>query len=239
MASQFEDLIRKAYVAFNRRDIDAALSTMHPAVEWPKAFEGGYVCGHDEIRSYWTRQWTEINPHVEPVEINERPDGTLEITVHQIVKDLQGNLMFDGTVKHVYILEDELLRRMDIETMPAKTKQPESIVPILYSNDVRRSIAYYTEVLGFPDKWEWEDPPTFGGVNWGTARIFFCEKGQGHPGTWLALNVENVDEYYESIKAKGADIIHAPEDKPWAMREMLVRDTDGHIIRFGHGIECD
>jgi hypothetical protein len=92
-----------------------ALSTMHPDVQWPKAFEGWYVCGHAEIRRYWTRQWTEINPNVEPVGFNKRQDGTLEIVVHQIVKDLEGNLMFDGTVKHIYTLQDGLLRRMDIE----------------------------------------------------------------------------------------------------------------------------
>jgi hypothetical protein len=115
MKKQIQDLFTKAYSAFNARDINAALSTMHPDVQWPKAFEGGYVSGHDEIRKYWTRQWTEINPKVEPIGIKERPNGTLEITVHQIVKDLQGNLMFDGTVKHIYTLQDGLLRRMDIE----------------------------------------------------------------------------------------------------------------------------
>ena len=115
MASQYEDLIKKAYSAFNARDIDRALSTMHQDVQWPKAFEGGYVSGHDEIRNYWKRQWTEINPNVQPVEFNERQDGTLEITVHQKVKDLQDNTIFDGTVKHIYTLKDGLLRRMDIE----------------------------------------------------------------------------------------------------------------------------
>jgi len=115
MEMQVQDLVKKAYSAFNARDIDTALSTMHPDVQWPKAFEGGYVSGHHEIREYWTRQWTEINPHVDPVGFNERQNGTLEIIVHQIVKDLQGNLLFDGTVKHIYTLENGLLRRMDIE----------------------------------------------------------------------------------------------------------------------------
>ncbi|MBL7697816.1 MAG: nuclear transport factor 2 family protein [Chitinophagaceae bacterium] len=116
MPSKYEDLIRKAYSAFNARDIDTALSTMHPAVQWPKAFEGGYVNGHDEIREYWTRQWAEINPRVQPVEINEQQDGTLEITVHQIVKDFENNTIFDGTVKHVYTLQDNLLKRMEISS---------------------------------------------------------------------------------------------------------------------------
>lgn len=115
MEKQMQDLIKKIYAAFNARDIDTALSAMHPDVQWPKAFEGGYVTGHDSIREYWTRQWTEINPHVEPVGFKKRKDDTFEITVHQVVKDLDGNPVFDGTVKHVYTLEDGLLRRMDIE----------------------------------------------------------------------------------------------------------------------------
>ena len=115
MTTELKDLIKKAYSAFNKRDIDMALSTMHPEIQWPKAFEGGYVSGHNEIREYWTRQWTEINPNVEPIEINERTNGSLEVKVHQKVKDLQGNSLFDGTVKHIYTLQDNLLRRMDIE----------------------------------------------------------------------------------------------------------------------------
>ena len=115
MEKRSQDLIEKAYAAFNARDIDTALSTMHPEVQWPKAFEGGYVSGHNEIRDYWTRQWTEIDPNVLPIGFNERQDRSLEISVHQKVKDLQGNVIFDGIVKHVYTLKDGLLRRMDIE----------------------------------------------------------------------------------------------------------------------------
>jgi len=115
MDIQIQNLIKKAYMAFNSKDIDTALSTFHPGVQWPKAFEGGYVTGHDEIRKYWTRQWSEINPNVDPIGFNDRQNGTVEVTVHQIVKDLQGDLIFDGTVKHIYTLQDDLLRRMDIE----------------------------------------------------------------------------------------------------------------------------
>lgn len=115
MDIQIHNLVKKAYAAFNARDIDTALSTFHSDVQWPKAFEGGYVSGHDEIRIYWTRQWSEINPNVEPTGFNERQNGALEVTVHQIVKDLQGDLLFDGVVKHIYTIQDDLLQRMDIE----------------------------------------------------------------------------------------------------------------------------
>ena len=115
MNKQIENLINKAYTAFNARDIDTAISTFHPDVEWPKAFEGGYVSGHEAIRAYWRKQWAEINPTVAPTAIAERPDGTFAVSVHQVVKDLEGNLMFDGMVTHTYFLQDGLLRKMDIE----------------------------------------------------------------------------------------------------------------------------
>ncbi|MES2417459.1 MAG: glyoxalase superfamily protein [Bacteroidota bacterium] len=117
--------------------------------------------------------------------------------------------------------------------------KPGALIPILYSEDIKRSIAYYIEVLGFEEKWEWQDPPTFGGVDWGHIRIFFCKDDQGNPGTWLTIHLENIDEYYEVIKTRGAKILSPPEDKPWLMREMLVGDPDGHVIRFGHGLDCE
>ncbi|WP_433830174.1 nuclear transport factor 2 family protein [Flavobacterium anhuiense] len=115
MDNQFEHLIEKAYNAFNERNIDNCLATMQEDVQWSKAWEGGYISGHNEIREYWTRQWTEINPKVLPVGFDERENGILEVKVHQNVKDLQGNLMFDGLVKHVYTFENSLIKTMEIE----------------------------------------------------------------------------------------------------------------------------
>lgn len=115
MDIEIQNLVDKAYAAFNARDIDTALSALHPDVQWPRAFEGGYVSGHDSIRDYWTRQWKEIDPNVEPMGISDRQNGTFEVTVHQIVKDLKGNQIFDGMVKHIYTVKEGLLRRMDIE----------------------------------------------------------------------------------------------------------------------------
>ncbi len=61
-----ETLIARVYAAFNHRDIDAALACMSETVSWPKASEGGRVVGKAEIRAYWSRQWQEFDPHVEP-----------------------------------------------------------------------------------------------------------------------------------------------------------------------------
>lgn len=110
-----KELIKKAYTAFNERNIDNALITMQKDVHWSKAWEGGYIIGHNEIRKYWTRQWGQINPKVVPIGFSERENGTLEVKVHQNVRDLQDELMFDGIVNHIYTFQDGLIKTMDIE----------------------------------------------------------------------------------------------------------------------------
>jgi len=64
-----QTLLAQAYSAFNHRDIDSALALMSENVSWPKASEGGRVVGKEEIRFYWTRQWKEFDPDVEPLEV--------------------------------------------------------------------------------------------------------------------------------------------------------------------------
>lgn len=107
-------LIKRAYAAFNARDIPAVLATLHPQVRWARAWEGDYATGHAEVRAYWQRQWQELDPHVEPTSIRALPDGRLEVAVQQVVKDKQGTLVFEGPVTHVYTLRAGLLHQMDI-----------------------------------------------------------------------------------------------------------------------------
>jgi catechol 2,3-dioxygenase-like lactoylglutathione lyase family enzyme len=111
----------------------------------------------------------------------------------------------------------------------------DSIVPILYATDVAESIRYFTNKLGFEGNWEWDNPPTFGGVNHGKTQIFFCKDGQGNKGTWMSIFIHDVDDYYESIKSKGAVILSPPQTMEWGVREMLVEAPDGHKLRFGTG----
>ena len=117
MSWAVEQLIRQAYAAFNRRDINAALLLMTPDVDWPNGWEGGYVHGPDEVRAYWTRQWKAIDPTVTPLSIHEKPDKQIEVVVKQTVKDLEGKLVFDGQVKHIYKIENGLIRHMRIEEL--------------------------------------------------------------------------------------------------------------------------
>jgi hypothetical protein len=110
-----QTLIAQAYSAFNRRDIDGALALMSENVSWPKASEGGRVVGKEEIRSYWTRQWTEFDPHVEPLEVIDHEGGITEVRVHLLVKSLGGDVLSDSEVWHVYTIASGLIERMDIK----------------------------------------------------------------------------------------------------------------------------
>ncbi|HLJ14379.1 MAG TPA: nuclear transport factor 2 family protein [Bryobacteraceae bacterium] len=108
------NLIHEAYRAFNARDMDAALATMQPNVEWPNGMEGGTVDGRNGVRSYWTRQWDMINPRVDPVKVEADGHGRIVVGVHQVVRDLSGKILLDRMVEHVYLFEDGLIRSMEI-----------------------------------------------------------------------------------------------------------------------------
>ena len=98
--------LRAAYEAFNARDLDAALAHMSPDVEWPRAFKGGFVQGHEGVRAYWTEQWSEISPHVDPVAFQEEGVDQIVVDVHQVVHDLAGEVLSDGQVAHVFTFEE-------------------------------------------------------------------------------------------------------------------------------------
>jgi hypothetical protein len=117
MTQIHQDLLTQAYSDFNRRDINAVLAVMHPQVEWANGMEGGYVHGHEAVRDYWTRQWNLVDPHVEPQKFQLDNDQRVTVTVHQVVRDLEGNVRIDQILQHLYMFEDGLIKRMDIQEL--------------------------------------------------------------------------------------------------------------------------
>ena len=121
-----QTLIAQAYSAFNQRNIDGALALMSENVSWPRASEGGRAVGKEEIRAYWTRQWQEFDPHVEPLEVIDREGGKTEVRVHQLVKNIGGEVLSDSEVWHVYTIANGLIERMDVEGSEANSGQTPS-----------------------------------------------------------------------------------------------------------------
>ena len=108
------DLLNRLYDRFNARDMLALFATMHSNVSWANGMEGGHVHGHEEVRDYWTRQWSMIDPHVQPKSFSSDPDGTVEVDVQQTVRDLKGGVLSERAVRHIFRIENGLIRRFDI-----------------------------------------------------------------------------------------------------------------------------
>jgi ketosteroid isomerase-like protein len=110
-----EEMLRSLYRAFNARDVDACLAAMTDDVDWANGWEGGRVVGRDAVRDYWQRQWAAVDSTAEPTAVTERPDGTIEVAVHLVGRNSDGELLFDDRALHVYEFEGDLVRRMIIE----------------------------------------------------------------------------------------------------------------------------
>lgn len=108
----------------------------------------------------------------------------------------------------------------------------QAVTPILNVKNLRASMDYYVEKLGFKKLWDWGDPPDFGCVRRGKVEIFLCEGCQGQPGMWMSIFTDDVDALYEEYKQSGATILNPPTNYPWDTREMLVEDLDGHRFRM-------
>ncbi|MEO1131423.1 MAG: bleomycin resistance family protein [Cyanobacteria bacterium J06639_1] len=108
----------------------------------------------------------------------------------------------------------------------------DSLTPILNVENLRASIDYYVNVLGFKQDWDWGEPPTFASVSRDSVCIFLCEDGQGQSGTWMSVFVDDVDALFAEYEMKGAIVRQAPTNFAWGTREMNVEDLDGHRLRM-------
>jgi hypothetical protein len=106
--------IERLYSAFNRRDLGAVLEWLTPDVHWANGMEGGYVDGRDAVRDYWTRQFAIVQSQVEPEEISRAEDGRLIVNVHQVVRSVEGQLLADQRVTHLFTFDSGRISRFDI-----------------------------------------------------------------------------------------------------------------------------
>jgi len=108
------ELLKRIYDRFNARDMETVLAALHEDVIWANGMEGGHIHGREAVRSYWTRQWTMVDPYVEPVAFAEGPKAEVIVEVHQVVHDLKENLLADKMVGHIFRVKNGLIRRFDI-----------------------------------------------------------------------------------------------------------------------------
>lgn len=106
----------------------------------------------------------------------------------------------------------------------------ECVSPIFNVRNMRTSLAYYVDVLGF--KIDWGGDTAFASVSRGGCHIMLCEGDQGHHGSWVWVGVGDAGVLHEEYRVRGARIRHRPTNYEWAY-EMQVEDLDGNILRMG------
>jgi len=107
--------------------------------------------------------------------------------------------------------------------------------PELPVRDVRAAQEYYRDHLGFDIAWHHEEG-RIGAVSHGDCAIFLRETpGDIHPGIfWIFTG--DVDAAHAEFRARGAEIVEPPNDKPWGLRQFTLRDRDGHLFHFHHDL---
>ena len=112
--SSNQEFLQNLYDAFNKREIETIISLMRPNVKWANGVEGGFVYGRDAVRDYWNNQFKIIQPELETLKFERDENNRNIVTVHQIIKDLQGNVLADATVNQIFTIEDGLISIYEI-----------------------------------------------------------------------------------------------------------------------------
>ena len=115
-------------------------------------------------------------------------------------------------------------------------------VPFLPVRDLKETINYYRDQLGFSNEWFWED--TDAGIRRDELGLLFMKDAEfvsriNHNNRhfevcWFVSNVEKV---YEEYKSKGVNIVSDLESKPWNIKEFTVEEINGYWLRIGEGRE--
>ncbi len=109
-----QHLLENLYAAFNKREIETIIPLLRPDVKWANGLEGGFVHGTDAVREYWTKQFKEIQPELETLKFETDENNRNIVTVHLVIRDLQGNTLADATVHQIFTIEDGLISLYEI-----------------------------------------------------------------------------------------------------------------------------
>jgi uncharacterized glyoxalase superfamily protein PhnB len=134
---------------------------------------------------------------------------------------------------------------MSPSATPALQAQPLSIS--LTVKDLAKSLAWYTDILGFTIERKYERDGKVGGygLKAGDARIGIGQddgakgweriKGQG-----CSLQIttnQYVDDVAKRIKAHGGTLLSEPADMPWGVRAFQVLDPDGFKLGISRPLQ--
>lgn len=114
---------------------------------------------------------------------------------------------------------------------------------VLAVRDLRVSTKFYADVLGM--RLDFSDGASWSFLSRDGFKVMLGECPEVTPATDIGdhsyiayVRVDNVDEIHAGIVERGGgELISAPRNEPWGMREAGLRTPDGHRITFGQRIE--
>jgi len=118
------------------------------------------------------------------------------------------------------------------------------IVPLFFTLDIPRTVAYYREKLGFDCLGTWQDPPVYAILARDECAIHLrcavppVANPEKYKGELLDayVHVENADALHEEYAGKGVEMVRALGDTPWNTREFVMKDCDGRLLAFGASV---
>jgi PhnB protein len=60
--------------------------------------------------------------------------------------------------------------------------------------------------------------------------------GDGHVCKKVIVFVDDVDRHFAAVEDAGIETLHKPTDKPWGLRQYLVKDREGHMWEFSQHV---
>jgi catechol 2,3-dioxygenase-like lactoylglutathione lyase family enzyme len=119
----------------------------------------------------------------------------------------------------------------------------QSHATVLLVNDVGRALDYYRDRLGFEGH-AWElNPQHYGYASRDGCHVHFaCFKDvapQPHseripPDMFdLYIYVDDIEALHAELVERGADVLNAPVETEYGLREIRVRDPEGYVLAFG------
>jgi catechol 2,3-dioxygenase-like lactoylglutathione lyase family enzyme len=114
------------------------------------------------------------------------------------------------------------------------------ILPCLFVSDMRRTLAFYIDVLGFTQTGYYpiESDPIRTEVRRDDVALIFYSEGprtsfEAPSMTGLVyLFPESLDQLAEELRARNVPILWGPEQNELGYRELAIRDPNGYVLAF-------
>ena len=121
------------------------------------------------------------------------------------------------------------------------------IAPVFLVRDVRASVAFWRDRVGFETAEIHGEPPSFAMPTRDDVTVMLVQVPEGvgvPPPNWRVVDkvnqayvwVDDVDALYDELRGRGAPIDFTIYDTPWGTREFGIQDLDEHDIAFGQAL---